>query len=103
VAPRIKVRVAKRVRARRTFTVRGSVGPRRARLTLELQRKGSSGTMRTIARVPVKVRSGRYAVRLRLRRAVLHRLRVVFAADARNSPASSARRYVRVLRRARAR
>jgi len=98
VAPRISVRAARRVGAGRGFTVSGSVRPRRARLMLELQRR-SSGGMRTVARMPVKVRSGRYAVRLRLPRAALHRLRVVFKADARNSFGSSARRYVRAVRR----
>ena len=98
VAPRIWVRAARRVGAGRGFTVSGSVRPRRARLVLELQRR-SSGGMRTVARMPFKVRSGRYAVRLRLPRAALHRLRVVFKADARNSFGSSARRYVRAVRR----
>ena len=98
VAPRIAVRAPRRAGAGRRFTVSGSVGPRRARLTLELQRK-SKGRLRTVARLRVKVRSGRYRVRLRLRRAALHRLRVVFKADARNSFGSSARVYVRVLRR----
>ncbi|MDQ3675314.1 MAG: N-acetylmuramoyl-L-alanine amidase [Actinomycetota bacterium] len=103
VAPRIRVRATRRVGARRRFTVSGSIGPRRERVTLEVQRKGAAGKMRTIARLRVKVRSGRFAARLRLRRAGLHRLRAVFRADARNSFASSPRRYVRVVRRGRSR
>jgi len=99
VAPRISVRATKRVGVGRRLTVSGNVRPRRARLTLELQRKGSGGRMRTVERVPVKVRAGRYAVRLRLRRATLHRLRVVFKADAQNSFGSSSRQYVRAVRR----
>jgi len=75
--------------------------PRRGRLVLEVQRKGSRGRMSTVARLPVKVRSGRYAARLRLRRAGLHRLRVASRADARNSFGSSPRRYVRAVRRGR--
>ena len=103
VAPRISLRAPKHVRARRGFTIRGAIRPRRGRLALELQRKGASGRMRTVARLRVRVRAGRYAARLRLRRPALHRLRVVFKADARNSFASSPRRYVRILRRARSR
>jgi len=103
VAPRIRMRVAGRVGARRLFTVSGSVRPRRGRLTLEVRRKGSRGTLRTVLRIPVKVRSGRFAVRLRLRRAGLHRLRVMSSADARNASASSSRSYVRVVRRGHAR
>ena len=98
VAPRISVQAAKRIAAGRRFTVSGNVRPRRARLMLELQRR-SNGMMRTVARMRVKVRSGRYTVRLRLRRAALHRLRIVSKADASNSFGSSARRYVRVVRR----
>ena len=102
VAPRIRIRATKRVGVRRTFTVSGSVRPRRGHLVLEIQRK-SRGAMRTISRRRVKVRSGHYTARLRLRRSALHRLRVVFKADSRNSSASSPRTYVRVVRRKRSR
>jgi len=103
VAPRISVRSAKHIGARRAFTVSGSMRPRRGRLTMEVQRKGRDGKLRTVARVRVKVRSGRYAARLRLRRVGLHVIRVVSPADARNSFGSSRVRYVRVAPRRRPR
>ncbi|MGH2917711.1 MAG: N-acetylmuramoyl-L-alanine amidase, partial [Solirubrobacteraceae bacterium] len=103
VVPRIRVRATRRVGARRTFKVSGSIRPRRERITLEVQRRGSDGKMRTVGRLRVKVRSGRFAARLRLRRPGLHRLRAVFRTDARNSFGSSPQRYVRVVRRGRSR
>ncbi len=103
VVPRVRVRSIRRVGQRRKFTVSGFMRPRRERITLEVQRKGSDGKMRTIARIRVKVRAGRFSARLRLRRAGLHRVRAVFGADARNSFGSSPRRSIRVVRRARSR
>jgi hypothetical protein len=84
VAPRIGLRVARRVTARRPFTVSGSVRPARTRLSLQIARQGSDRRMHVVARVPVKVQGGRYAVRVRLRRPALHRLRVTSPGDARN-------------------
>jgi hypothetical protein len=84
VAPRIRLRAAHRVTARRPFEVSGSVRPRRQRLALQIAREGSDGRMHVVARVPVRVRGGRFDVRVRLRRPALHRLRVTSAADARN-------------------
>ena len=43
VAPRLALRTPKRVTARRSFTVRGSMSPRRSRVTLVVARKGSDG------------------------------------------------------------
>lgn len=100
VAPRVRLRSRSQVIARRAFTVKGSVRPRVGRITLVLQRR-AAGTMRTILRRRVPVRSGRYAVTLRLRRSGLHRLRAVFVGDARNASARSAYVYVRARHRAR--
>jgi hypothetical protein len=54
--------------------------------------------MHTVARVPVKVKSGRFSTRVRLRRPALHRMQVVFAGDGRNRSARSSSVYVRALR-----
>ncbi|HEV2775517.1 MAG TPA: N-acetylmuramoyl-L-alanine amidase [Solirubrobacteraceae bacterium] len=98
VAPRLTLRTPKRVRARRSFTVRGAIGPRRPRVTLVIAREGSTGAMHTVARVPVKVKSGRFSTRVRLRRPALHRMQVVFAGDGRNRGTRSASVYVRAVR-----
>jgi hypothetical protein len=98
VAPRLTLRTPKRVRARRTFTVRGAISPRRPRVTLVIARTGSDGVMRTVARIPVSVSGGRFSTRVRLRRAALHRMQVVFAGDGRNRAARSADVNVRALR-----
>ena len=98
VAPRLALRAPKRVTALRSFTVRGSMSPRRARATLVIARKGSDARMHTVARLPVKVSGGRFATPVRLRRAALHRLHVAFAGDGRNDPARSADVFLRAVR-----
>ena len=98
VAPRLTLRAPKRVTERRSFTVRGSMRPRRARATLVIQRRGSDGRMRTVANVPVKLRAGSFATAVRLRRPALHRMHVLFAGDGRNRPARSADVYARAVR-----
>ncbi|MEA2141604.1 MAG: hypothetical protein QOI64_34 [Solirubrobacteraceae bacterium] len=103
VAPRLALRVPRRVTAGRSFTVRGSMSPRRARVTLVIARKGSDGLLRTVAHVAVRVSSGRFATRVRLRRPALHRLHVAFAGDTRNRAARSAAVYARAVRPARPR
>jgi hypothetical protein len=99
VAPRLTLRAARRVTARRRFTVRGSVRPRRGRVVLEIARQGSGQRMRTVARVPLHVRRGRFEARVRLRRPGVHRLRVAFGGDARNRAARSGDVYLRAVRR----
>ncbi|HVL30880.1 MAG TPA: N-acetylmuramoyl-L-alanine amidase [Solirubrobacteraceae bacterium] len=89
VAPSIRLRAPRRVRARRPLLVSGSVRPRRVRLRLEIARQGRDRRMHVVARVPLRVRNGRFAARPRLRRAALHRLRVVSLADARNAAGRS--------------
>jgi hypothetical protein len=84
VAPRIRLRSARRVGAQRPFVVSGSVRPRRTRLVLQIAREGHDRRMHVVARVPVRARAGRFALRVRLRRPALHRLRVISAGDARN-------------------
>jgi hypothetical protein len=98
VAPRLALRVPKRVTALRSFTVRGTISPRRPRATLVIARNGSDGAMRTVARIAVKVRGGRFTTPVRLRRAALHRMRVTFAGDGRNSAARSADVHLRATR-----
>ncbi|MDP1849881.1 MAG: N-acetylmuramoyl-L-alanine amidase, partial [Solirubrobacteraceae bacterium] len=98
VTPRLALRSPERVRARSSFTVRGSIGPRRPRVTLVIARRGSDARMRTVARIAVKVRRGRFSTRVRLRRPALHRMRVTFAGDGRNRAARSADVLVRAVR-----
>jgi hypothetical protein len=98
VAPRIRLRAARRVAARRPFTVSGSMRPRRARLVLAIAREGTDERMHTVARVPVKVRQGRFHFKVRLRRPALHRLRVASVGDARNVAARSGDVYLRAVR-----
>jgi hypothetical protein len=101
VAPRIRLRAARRVAARRPFTVSGSMRPRRARLVLAIAREGTDEQMHTVARVALKVRAGRFRVKLRLQRAALHRLRVASVTDTRNSAGRSGDVYLRAVRRRR--
>jgi hypothetical protein len=98
VAPLLALRAPARVTARRRFTVRGSMRPRRAQVVLEIARQGSDGQMHTVARLPVKVRRGRFSARVALRRPAVHRLRIVFRGDARNRAARSADAYLRAVR-----
>ena len=69
--------------------MRGSIGPRRPRVTLVIARRGSDARMHTVARIAVKVKRGRFSTRVRLRRPALHRMRVTFAGDGRNRAARS--------------
>jgi uncharacterized FAD-dependent dehydrogenase len=89
------------VTARLPFTVSGSMRPRRARLVLAIAREGTDARMHTVARVAVKVRAGRFSVKVRLRRPALHRLRVASVADARNTASRSGDIYLRAVRRGR--
>jgi hypothetical protein len=98
VAPLLALRAPVRVTARRSFTVRGSLRPRRAQVVLEIARQGSDGWMHAVARLPVKVRRGRFSARVALRRRAVHRLRIVFPGDARNRAARSADVYLRAVR-----
>ena len=98
VAPRLALRAPKRVAALRRFTVRGSVSPRRARLVLEIARKGSDARQHPVARLPVTVRGGRFSAVVRLRRPALHRLRIAFPGDGRNLAARSGDVYLRATR-----
>jgi hypothetical protein len=54
--------------------------------------------MHTVARLPVKVRRGRFAARVALRRPAVHRLRVIFRGDAHNRSARSGDVYLRAVR-----
>jgi N-acetylmuramoyl-L-alanine amidase len=101
VAARIRLRARRRVTARLPFTVSGSMRPRRARLVLAIAREGTDARMHTVARVAVKVRAGRFSVKVRLRRPALHRLRVASVADARNTASRSGDVYLRAVRRGR--
>jgi hypothetical protein len=98
VRPSLRVRAPRRVTARRRFTVSGSMSPRRTKAVVEIARTGSDGRLRTVARVPVKVRRGRFSSRVRLRRPALHRIRAAFAGDARNERARSGDVYLRAVR-----
>ncbi|MEY2516487.1 MAG: hypothetical protein QOJ89_3845 [bacterium] len=98
VAPRIGLHVPRRVTARRVFTLRGSIRPRRAALTLVVARSGSDGAMHTVARVPLRATAGTIRARLRLRRPALHRLWIESRADARNGAGRSREVYLRAVR-----
>jgi len=97
VAPRIDAQALGRVVARRALAVTGSVAPLRSKLVLVVARRGSDGAFRTVARLPVKVVSGRFRAAVRLRRPALHRLRVVSATDSRNVAGRSADVFVRAV------
>jgi hypothetical protein len=102
VAPRLRVRVPKRVTARRRFTVSGSVRPVRpwrATVVLEIAREGTDGRMHTVARIPVTVRRGWFSSPVALRRPAVHRIRVAFRGDGRNGRARSGDVYLRAVRR----
>ena len=98
VAPRLRLRAPRRVAALRRFTVRGSVSPRRAKLVLEIARKGADARQHPVARLPVTVRAGRFSALVRLRRPALHRLRIAFPGDGRNLAARSGDVYLRAVR-----
>ena len=98
VAPRVRLRAARRVTAGRLFTVSGSVRPARVPLALQIARAGSDGRMHVVARLRLKVRDGRFATRVRLRRPALHRLRVTSAPDARNTAGRSGDVVLRAVR-----
>jgi len=99
VAPSLRLRAPQRVTAQRRFTVSGSMRPRRAKVVLEIARTGADGQMHTVARIPVKVRRGRFSAAVRLRRPALHRIRVAYAGDGRNGRARSGDIYLRAARR----
>ncbi len=98
VAPRLRLSAPRRVTARRWFTVRGAIGPRRPGVVLEIARQGSDGRMHTVARLKVKARRGRFRTRIRLQRAALTRLRVRFPGDSHNAAARTGGDYLRAVR-----
>ncbi len=101
VAPKISVHAAKRVVAKRSLTVSGSVRPSSAGLSLVIARKGSDRRYHTVARIPLRVKSRRFTAKVRLRRPALHRLRVVAPGSSRNAPGRSADLLVRATRKRR--
>jgi N-acetylmuramoyl-L-alanine amidase len=98
VAPQISLRAPRHVVAGRAFAVSGSVHPQRTAATLEVARKGSDGAFHVLARLPVKVAGTTFRTTLRLRRAALHRLRVLTVNDARNAPGRSGDVLLRAVR-----
>ena len=85
VAPRLTLRAPRRVTARRSFTVRGSMSPRRARVMLVIAREGHRrADAHGRARPGEGDAADASAASVRLRRPALHRLRVAFAGDGRN-------------------
>jgi hypothetical protein len=98
VTPRIGVIAPKRVVATRTFTVRGSIRPLRAGVTLVIARQGRDGEFHTVARVPVRATAGVFAAKVRLRRPAVHRLRVESRSDARNRAGRSRDVILRAVR-----
>ena len=98
VAPRIGLQLPRRVTVRRVFTLRGSIRPRRAGLTLVIARTGSDGAMHTVARVPLRASAGTIRARVRLRRPALHRMRIESRGDARNGAGRSRDVYLRAIR-----
>jgi hypothetical protein len=98
VAPRITLRAARHVAARRSFTVTGSVRPAHVRVALVVARQGRDRAMHVVARIPVKASGRRFTVKLRLRRPALHRLRIVSVADDRNTAGRSGDVLLRAVR-----
>jgi hypothetical protein len=98
VQPLIRVRAAKRVVARQPLVVSGRVRPAKTKLILEIAREGSDANYRTVARVPIRVRTGTFRVVTRLRHPALHRLRVTFRGDRTNAAARSGDVVLRAIR-----
>ncbi|MBA3328290.1 MAG: hypothetical protein H0T43_08310, partial [Solirubrobacterales bacterium] len=96
--PAIRARASRRVAFGRALRVSGTIRPRRSRVVLEIARRGEDARQHTVARIPVKVRGGRFTTTVRLRRPALHRLRVAFRSDRRNRAGRSADVYVRAVR-----
>ena len=99
VAPMLTARTAaKRVRAGRRVTVRGTVRPGKAALVVEATpiASGRRAGRPILVRARGKARAFRTTVPLR--RPGLYRIRVRFAGDRRNRPAASGDLYVRAVR-----
>jgi hypothetical protein len=94
VAPRLTLRAPAQATVGRRFAVRGAMSPARTtRATLVIAAEGSDARIR----VPVRVKAGRFATTVRLRRPALHRIRVAFAGDAGNAAGRSADVLVRAI------
>jgi hypothetical protein len=89
---------ARRVRAGSAALLTGSVRPRKATLRLTVERQLRAARYAPSAKRSVKLRAGRFRVRVRLPRAGLYRLRVTFAGDRLNAAAKSAAVFVRAVR-----
>ena len=89
---------ARRVRAGSAALLTGSVRPRKAALRLTVERQLRAARYAPAAKRSVKVRAGRFRLRVRLPRAGLYRLRVTFAGDRLNAAAKSAAVFVRSVR-----
>ncbi len=98
VAPRIGIVAPKRVVATRTFTVRGSIRPLRAGVTLVIARQGRDREFHTVARAPIRASAGAFRAKVRLRRPAIHRLRIESRSDSRNRAGRSRDVILRAVR-----
>jgi hypothetical protein len=99
VVPVVSSRAPRRIVAGGLVTVSGSIRPVKGRATLIVQREGSDGRYRTIARRRLRTRNRRYSTSVRLNRPDLYRLRVEVDAGRAVGRARATDRYVRAVRR----
>lgn len=98
VQPLIDATTVKRVIMRRALTITGKVRPAKQSLILEIAREGRDKKFHVVSKVRVKAKRGRFRVTTRLSRPALHRLRIRFAGDSRNSASRSADMVLRSIR-----
>jgi hypothetical protein len=89
---------ARRVRAGAATLLTGSVRPRKATLRLTVERQLRAARYAPSAKRSVKLKGGRFRLRVRLPRPGLYRLRVAFPGDRLNAAAKSAAVFVRAVR-----
>jgi len=95
VVPQLQLKASpKRLRAGQAVRVAAQIGPRKKRVSILLERRGSGGAA---APRTVRLRGGRVHTRLRLPSAGLYRVRLSFAGDKRNPRVTSAPAFVRAL------
>lgn len=80
-----------------TPVISGGVAPPKSKLVLVVQRREGKAS-RTVARVPMRAKKGRYRKGFRVRIPGLYRFYVVFGGDTANLPSQSPGVYVRVTR-----
>jgi hypothetical protein len=96
--PGLRASAPRRVLAGSAATVRGAIAPQQGRVTASSWIQGRSGRFHFVRRAAVRPSRGRFAVRVRLTRPGLYRLRLRFAGSRYALPASAPDLYVRAVR-----